>query len=186
MLPSTNTFDIPELLEMILDHAAPEDLFLWQRVNKTWQAAIQGSPRLQEKLFFRVNTCKNTTEQKCVAWNPFLDLFTMETNGATYASRIFDRYVVEEMTRWLGPCKRMFVTSPSVTELEFEHHEMIFEMNCFERISKKSIRCETGITIGLLLRHMKEAESMNSILFQFTNPACTDGDLDESEDEDEW
>lgn len=43
----------PELLEMILLQLPVVDILLAQRVNKTWQATIANSPKLQRALFFR-------------------------------------------------------------------------------------------------------------------------------------
>lgn len=73
MSPSTDTFGIPELLVMMLEYATPQDVLLWQRVNKTWHANTQESTRLQEKLYFRTKLCKNVTEQRDAVWNPFTE-----------------------------------------------------------------------------------------------------------------
>ena len=69
MLPSTRTFGVTELLEMILENATPQDLLLWQRVNKMWYEAIQKSPQIQEKLFFRINPLKKEDKK---TGNPFI------------------------------------------------------------------------------------------------------------------
>ena len=53
--PESNTataaFAIPELLEHILLHLDFKTLLFSQRVNKTWSLSIQGSKKLQQKLF---------------------------------------------------------------------------------------------------------------------------------------
>ena len=153
MLPSTETFAVPELLEMILEHARHQDLLLWQRVNKTWHAAIQQSPRILEKLHFRNQPCKDKHEQKSVSWNPLMESF----------SRTLSIYSCEvPKDAFANACyptaswKQMFVTSPAVTELRM-HLVLLSRTGHLQgkvldgdRIlgKVKQIACETGITIG--------------------------------------
>ncbi|USW53653.1 Putative F-box-like domain superfamily protein [Septoria linicola] len=47
------TFNVAELLEMILLELPPRDVLLAQRVNKQWQGAITASLKLQQLLFFK-------------------------------------------------------------------------------------------------------------------------------------
>jgi len=42
---------IPEILEQILLSLFMKDVFVFQRINKTWRDTIQNSPSLQRKLF---------------------------------------------------------------------------------------------------------------------------------------
>ena len=44
---------VPELVEMILLQLPVKDVLLAQRVDRTWQGVITGSPKLQQALFFR-------------------------------------------------------------------------------------------------------------------------------------
>lgn len=119
MLPSTETLGIPELFEMILENARPQDVLLWQRVSKTWQAAIQTSSPFQEKLCFRAKPCKNENDQKRAVWNLFIDLFCREVHNCTtwccrlIASKAFRGRADYPTASW----KQMFVTSPAITEV---------------------------------------------------------------------
>ena len=156
MLPSTTALGIPELLEMVLDHATPQDILLWQRVNKAWQAAIQRSPRIQERLFFRIKeTCKRAFDKKTcprfdrdrVVANPFLKFFASrrrETQHIFYDGT-FDGKASHPTASW----RQMYLSSPALTDLQVV---MQFEITSYKEVPVVSaicpIACETGITIG--------------------------------------
>ena len=156
MLPSARALVIPELLEMVLDHATPQDLLLWQRVNKAWQAAIRSSPRIQEKLFFRVRKLCNTAfDEKCMIENPYLKSFAHE-RGFMYLffDDAFDRKKASHPT---ASWRQMYLRSPALTRLEavrmidngYWMEAMAMGVNC-------PIACETGVTIGQLADALKE------------------------------
>lgn len=144
MLPSTKIFGTPKLLKMILEYATarPQDLLIWQRVNKAWQEAIQKSPRIQETLFLTVKACKDVCDDEPAVLNPFMDVFSEHKN--------------EDF--WLFPCHAftgkascltasytgMFITSPAVTELEI----IVFQEGCEYDLVHGSVVSKTGITIG--------------------------------------
>ena len=46
-------FQIPELLEVILRELQPQELLLNQRVSKSFKQTIEGSTKLQQKLFYQ-------------------------------------------------------------------------------------------------------------------------------------
>lgn len=50
---ANKAFAIAELLENILLQLPPRDLLLAQRVNKKWRAEIEGSTKIQQKLFYK-------------------------------------------------------------------------------------------------------------------------------------
>ena len=70
---STIVFNMPEILEMILDYAGLLDLLVWQRVNRLFKAAIQRSP-FQRKLFMESDVEWIDSEHltQCFELNPFL------------------------------------------------------------------------------------------------------------------
>ncbi|CAF9911865.1 hypothetical protein IMSHALPRED_010601 [Imshaugia aleurites] len=146
MPPSTETFGIPELLETILEHATPKDVLLWQRVSKTWHAMIQESPRLQEKLFFKVRPCKNENEQYDAAWNPFTELFFTQRAIGLAVSFIARGAFSGKANYPTASWKQMFVTSPAVTKMS------AWRLHCV--IGRDStwlpIVCGSGVTIGQL------------------------------------
>lgn len=156
MLPSTETFGIPELLEMILENAEPRDLLLWQRVNKTWQAAIQRSPRIQEKLYFRAKPCKDEDDEQRAVLNPFMDLFLDQgrfTTSYWIAKHAFDGKASCPTASW----QRMSITSPAITEL------VLFKTTSYQGQLdfnyEWSIACESGITIGQLADNQKKGNT---------------------------
>lgn len=144
MFPSTKIFGTPKLLQMILEYATarPQDLLIWQRVNKAWQEAIQKSPRIQETLFLTVKACKDVCDDEPAVLNPFMDVFSEHKN--------------EDF--WLFPCHAfmgkascltasytgMFITSPAVTELEI----IVFQEGCEFDLVHGSVVSKTGITFG--------------------------------------
>lgn len=161
MHPSTETFGISELLETILENATPRDVLLWQRVNKTWQTAIKTSPRLQEKLFFRIAPCKDKYEQDHVIWNPFIDSFLVEENNSG-CCRGIDRLAFDGKSGYpTASWKQMFVTSPAAIGLrtiitgsegvEVEDVEV-----------GRPIVCRSGITIGQLADFQAEANAAHA------------------------
>ena len=153
MHPSTKTFGIPELLEIILENATPRDLLLWQRVNKSWQAAIKTSPRIQEKLFFRIEPCKHKYEQNHAMWNPFIESFLEAhmDSGCCYEidPEAFDGRRSYPTASW----KQMFITSPAAIGLRI----MIYGSGDIEL--GRAIVCRSGITIGQLADFRAEVTS---------------------------
>ena len=164
MLPSTTVLGIPELLEMVLDHNTPQDLLLWQRVNKAWQAAIQRSPRVQERLFFRIKEiCKKVFDIKTCTWfgrkyvvaNPFLNFFALTTleSRHIFINSAFDGKASHPTASW----RQMYLSSPALTDLEVI---MIFKDQWWKEVRNMSvvchIACETGITIGQFADALKE------------------------------
>ena len=149
MLSSTTALGIPELLEMVLDHATPQDLLLWQRVNKAWQAAIQRSPRIQERLFFRIGeTCKTVSRKTVVFANPFLKFFAHESTEFrhNFLDDAFDGKASHPTASW----RQMYMSSPATTGLD--PHMMIGD-----RLDVGFwVECETGITIGQFADALKD------------------------------
>ena len=156
MHPSTETFGIPELLEVILENATPRDVLLWQRVNKTWQTAIKTSPRIQEKLFFRIEPCKSKHEQYHATWNPFINSFLEEVINSGCCRGIdrlaFDGKSSHPTASW----RQMFITSPAATGLK----TIIFGGEDTE--FGRQIVCGSGITIGQLADFRAEVNAANA------------------------
>ena len=176
MRPSTETFGIPELLEIILENATPQDVLLWQRVNKMWQAAIKTSPRIQEKLFFRIEPCKDKHEQDNVIWNPFIASFLVEEINSGCCRGIgqhaFDGKISFPTASW----KQMFITSPAAIGLRtIVHGSEDIEIG-------RRIVCGSGITICQLADFQAEvyAAHAHSVLDVDINICkMIDGDGDE-------
>ncbi|KAK5744737.1 hypothetical protein LTR17_001813 [Elasticomyces elasticus] len=49
-------FDLPELLELVLEYVAEVDVLRFHQVNRSARASIDGSPRLQSRLSLRVDS----------------------------------------------------------------------------------------------------------------------------------
>ena len=67
---------------MILQYGETKDLFCQQRVNKKWQAVIQTSTPLQDRMLFRSAVhkhidggYKNVGQAIVAEWNPFMAAF---------------------------------------------------------------------------------------------------------------
>ena len=160
MLPSNETFAIPELLEMILEHATLQELLLWQRVSKTWQATLQKSPRIQEKLHFRIRPCKNKHEQETAMWNPFMKSFSsiLDANSCEITNNdAFGANACYPTASW----KQMFITSPALIELKVSLVDSSYLLHTRpgrrHLRQVKSIACKTGITIGQVADAQKRA-----------------------------
>ena len=135
---------------MILENARPQDLLLWQRVNKTWQAAIQRSSRLQEKLFFKVKICKNENEEKRAVLNPFMDLFLAQSSPSGYWDWIPGDAFCGKASYRKASWRKMLITNPAITELEVFVCESLATSE--PSASPWWISCESGITIGQLAK----------------------------------
>ena len=162
MLPSVEAFGITELLGMIFEYATLPELLLWQRVNKTWQAVIQGSPHIQEQLFFKVKVCKDITEHKHSVWNPFLGLFSwskhsIHASKCHLANNAFDGKKASCPT---ASWRQMFVTRPAVAQLIISVFEDVDKYP--HRIAEVPVRCETGVTIGQLADKVKESINIHA------------------------
>ena len=157
MLPSAKALGIPELLEMVLDHATSQDLLLWQRVNKAWQAAIRSSPRIQERLFFRVREiCERVFDKQAVVANPFVKFFAHKSGGIAYLFSD-DAFDGKKASHPAASWRQMYLSSPAVTELE------LFIMSGNDRwkeaggiVGKFRVTCENGITVGQFADALKE------------------------------
>ena len=160
MRPSTTAFGIPELLEMVLDHATIKDLLLWQRVNKVWQETIRSSPRIQERLHFRLRgTCKTVTGWKWLVGNPFLKRFE---NKGLWAGGMFshDAFDGKKASHPTASWRQMHLTSPAMTDLEAIlvpgwNGRWVEGLPTVLTVVFR-ITCVTGITIGQLADTLKE------------------------------
>ena len=156
MHPSTKTFGIPELLEVILENATPRDVLLWQRVNKTWQIAIKTSPRIQKKLFFKTKPCRETHEQIDAVWNPFMGSFSEEQINSACCREIrrlaFDGKCSYPAASW----KKMFVTNPAATSLR----TLVYDSE--EAKSARPMVCRSGVTIGQLADFQAEVNATHA------------------------
>ena len=157
MRPSTTALGIPELLEMVLDHATPQDLLLWQRVNKAWQATIQRSPRFQERLFFRTKeTWKTMPNRAFLVKNPFLERFENTSGWVTTCHFSHDAFDGKKASHPTASWRQMHLSSPAMTDLE-----AITLPRCNGRVAASTIvifriTCMTGITVGQFADTIKE------------------------------
>ena len=155
--------DIPELLESMLLNASPTDLLMWQRVNRLWRAAIQRSPRIQEKLFLRSPSDGDSRRQHVIQ-NPFLDLFV---ERSTFGNILLVEHLLKEKARhpealW----RQMFITTPAIVELEIRVTGSRVE---WEVDYRWSIVREGGITLGQLLDVQEEAKCILKVFEDLTD-----------------
>ena len=84
-------------------------------------------------------------EQKSVVWNPLMEFFLciLDAHSCVIARKTFGAEAYYPTASW----KRMFVTSPAITEMK---PKLIFEMGHHDLRQRnvKPIVCESGITIG--------------------------------------
>ena len=163
MLPSTTALGIPELLEMVLEYATPQDLLLWQRVNKAWQGAIRRSPRIQERLFFRISETRETVFGNKRVTNPFMKFFANPNGEPVYSynsfsDHTFDHAVNGKASISTASWRQMYLTNPAVTKLQATM--IITKDDCYKEcvglVGACVIACETGITIGKFADALKE------------------------------
>lgn len=172
MLPPTKALGIPELVERVLDYAAPQDLLLWQRVSKVWQAAIRSSPRIQERLFFRVREpCETVLQKGGVVANPFVKTFAFPCIEYRHcfignATNAFDgKKASHPTTSW----RQMYLRNPAMTELKAFNMltgERLMEVT--GKVEKFRISCETGITIGQFADTLKERAARHKEIWEIT------------------
>lgn len=152
---ATVTLGVTELLEMILENATPNDLFLWQRVNETWQAAIQTSPRLQEKLSIGIRVCKDEDEQRSAVWTPFMELF-IEYHKSDYhfiSEDAFGGKASYPTASW----KQMSVTSPAITALQVSLTRTETRVMYYHKLV-----CESGVTLGQLAKSQEKGNVLGA------------------------
>ncbi len=146
---------------MILESATPHDLLLWQRVNKTWQAAIQRSPRIQEKLFFKIRPCKDEHEEESVVWNPITEIF-FERNHCdqpVIAEDTFNGKGSYPTASW----KQMSLTSPAITALYIWLVRSGGPGEPFASIMcEETIVCESGVTLGQLANTQEQGNILRA------------------------
>lgn len=138
------------------------DLLIWQRVNKTWQAAIQRSSRIQEKLFFKVRPCEDEYEFEDAVFNPFMNRFLVRRRAPK-------KSFIEKASHATASWKQMAITNQSITELELFNTSACENGRVLQNV--RSIACDSGITIGQLANDQKERH------FSLLN--CGDDDYDE-------
>ena len=164
MLPSTTVLGIPELLEMVLDHATPQDLLLCSGSTKRGKQLFRdrlesrrdfssGSKKSCKKVF-DIKTC-TSFDKKYVVANPFLNFFALESRGTRHIffDSAFDGKASHPTTSW----RQMYLSSPALTDLEAI---MILKIQWWKEVRNMSvvchIACETGITIGQFADALKE------------------------------
>ncbi|KAF2104814.1 hypothetical protein NA57DRAFT_71019 [Rhizodiscina lignyota] len=95
---------VPELLEMVLVHMPPTDLYRYRRVCRTWQNLMQTSPKLRRAMYLneRVEFDAKVTEN--MTFNP---LFTTDLYGG------------EICNEWAGqsPCARIYLSKEQLVDL---------------------------------------------------------------------
>ena len=145
---------------MILEEARPQDVLLWQRVNKTWQAVIQRSPRIQEKLFFKVRPCKDKDEEERAALNPFMDIFLCydQPRFALGKCSVEEDAFGGEANYPTASWRQMLISTPAITQLEFLRSASFHEGDWRDADAeyKWSISCKSGVTIGQLAKTYEE------------------------------
>lgn len=92
---AAKVFAVPELFEMVLLKLPLRDLLLAQRVNKSFQGAIQSSTRIQERLFFKRSSTKRTDGR--VAINPFLSRVIELDARKTTLSAVSENYAYTDI-----------------------------------------------------------------------------------------
>ncbi len=152
MSPSSYVLGIPELLDMILQYGETKDLFCQQRVNKKWQAVIQTSTPLQDRMLFRSAVhkhidggYKNVGQAIVAEWNPFMAAFghlplseTGYSGCEIYAHALRDLGLACPKATW----KNMLVTKPALQKM------FILRLNLGGSEPVETLRNDDGITLG--------------------------------------
>ncbi len=120
MSAATNVFGIPELLDMILEHAPTRDLLLQQRTNKSWQATIPRSIPMQKKWFLKPTTdppngnARKTFLGSQIEWNPFLAKISTppDRNTGDIHCCDFNSTQLNLDSRYNASWQQMLVSSP--------------------------------------------------------------------------
>lgn len=143
---------MPEVLEMILLKLPTQDLLInAQRVNSDFRDIIANSPKLQQKLFFRLKPTDSPTK---VRINPFLEKFfpTFLSSKLSYGKDLHkfeetaDEHITEVYEREEASWRRMLLAQPPLLELQ------ISLCTGYGKSSetKALIWAEDGIKMGLL------------------------------------
>ena len=148
---------------MILEDATPYDLLLWQRVNKTWQAAIQRSPQFQEKLYFRDKICEDENIQDRTVLNPFMNKLFIRKSFHSWlfmAEGAFSGKASCPTASW----RQMLITRPAITELQIFRNADLRSAKLLDpgwsnacRIGYMTVACESGVTMGQLADAQKSS-----------------------------
>ncbi|KAL6719821.1 hypothetical protein ACLMJK_001742 [Lecanora helva] len=112
MSASSRVLLLPELLECILQLIPPLDVLLQQRTCRTWQAVIQQSSLLQQKLFFKAPdpVPYPDTELWRELWNPLLFTLPLWTSiSADYLEIELERVKLLKNDRQEASWRRMFI-----------------------------------------------------------------------------
>lgn len=155
MSSSSRVLSIPELLDNILHHSAPKDLFCQQRVNKTWQALVQTSTPLQDKMFFR-SAVREHKDREGIAyksyvqvvvaeWNPFLAPFVRHTLPKnSHLGCIIDPNALRnlELACPNATWKKMVITKPALQRMNISRN------NSELLVPGEPLRNNDGITLG--------------------------------------
>lgn len=153
MHPSTKTFGIPELLEVILENATSQDVLLWQRVNKMWQTAIKTSPRIQGKLFYNIEPRKDEKGLDHAIWNPFMKSDEVKLINSGGCRGIGQLTINGKRSYPTASWKQMLITSPAAVGMR-----TIVDDGENTYIGKPIV-CGSGITIGQLVDLQAEVNS---------------------------
>ena len=110
----------PDLPKPSLAASTQVPLLTLQRVKKTWRDVIEGSSRLQQKLYMKadlihVNSEPEDLNTKSFDWNPFFFKYTKKnvTHIGSCPSKETDRKILERFDFPGASWRMMFITQPT-------------------------------------------------------------------------
>lgn len=185
MSPSSCVLGIPELLGMILQYGSTKDLFCQQRVSKKWQAVIQTSKTLQDRMLFRSAVRKhidratigvtNIGQAVPAEWNPFMAAFGYPprleegySGCEIYAHALRDLGLACAKATW----KNMLVTKPALQKM--------FILRLRQGITEpvETLWNDDGVTLGDLSRAYIGYESQRNLMSNRTRAATRNFSFD--------
>lgn len=153
MAASNKVFNIPELLESILDHGLAKDLLLQQRVNKTWQGVIQGSSSIRRKLHYDEDSEFKEVEWEepdRIRWNPLMTSFWVGREQQMMCCQEVDLEVIRKFDFPSASWKAMYITSPAMKTVTLRSGNYILG----------TLYSMSGVTIGKLAETQQEGSSL--------------------------
>ncbi|KAK5691510.1 hypothetical protein LTR97_011503 [Elasticomyces elasticus] len=156
-------FDLPELLELVLEYVEEVDVLRFHQVNRSARASIDGSPRLQSRLSLRIDSTDKPRRYPFGNVNSMTPMISgFRCNPCTPGRRYHvdapgpfpeDRVLVE--ARFELPvggvgkidtrCRSMHIAQPPIKDVQLR-------LRCCDKASlnehKNGIHSDVGVTIG--------------------------------------
>ncbi|KAK3658976.1 hypothetical protein LTR56_001413 [Elasticomyces elasticus] len=156
-------FDLPELLELVLEYVEEVDILRFHQVNRSARASIDGSPRLQSRLSLRidstdkqrrypfgnVNSISSMTSGFICNPNTPGRRFHVDAPGPFPEDRVLVQARFELRASGVGKidarCRSMHVAQPPILDMQLR-------LRCCDKAlldeHKSDIHSDVGVTIG--------------------------------------